>query len=153
MNESSFWKSLQRGLKGKHRRFTRHTDTTEGIPDVSYTIKRLEVTLNAGSITINKSYSGWIELKHTLKYPLRPTTIIRCHHFTMAQKLFIWNEIDCGGRAFILWRIEKDIYLIHGNDAQKVGNSTKEELASCAIKVWNYRSKELYTELLEELKR
>jgi hypothetical protein len=141
MKESTFAKAIRKGVKRKGIRWTRHEDRQEGIPDVSYTI------------LCSYGASGWIEIKHTLKYPVRPTTIIRCHHFTMAQKLFIWNEISCGGRAFILWRIEKDIYLIHGNDAQKVGNSTKEELASCAIKVWNYRSPALYDELLEELKR
>lgn len=150
MKESTWWKSLLPKLQRPGTRFTRHEDRSAGILDVSYTIK---VFQRDTLVLFDYSVSGWLELKYSPRYPVKETSIIPLRHFKMAQKLFIWKELDCGGRAFILWRIAKDIYLFRGDVANKLGSSIRSELASCATKVWNYRDAGLYDELLEELKK
>lgn len=104
MKESSFWRSLKKGLEkaSNNKIFLQRIEDkfAKGIPDVHYCYG---------------GESGWIELKWLAKYPKK----ITCKHFTAHQKLWLfnyWNNYH--GRSWLLLRIKKDTYLIPGYAVQ-----------------------------------
>lgn len=81
---------------------------------------------------------GVIELKWKKKWPVRPTTIIRCAHFTPQQKVMLARRWHKGGNAYLLSQIDQDWLLFSGDVAAKIyGKSNRAELEEAALAVWH----------------
>lgn len=118
MREATFWRAIKTGLKNaaNNQLFLQRVDA-QNVPDVYYSIH---------------GYCGWIELKYIPKYPTRQFSI---KHFTPGQKLWLKQYKKHLGTAWVLIRVEKDIYLIDAMHADNI-QLKKEHLLKIAFVVW-----------------
>lgn len=125
MKESSFWRSFKKGLTstGTNLFIQRHEDRcTPGIPDVSI--------LYCGKTT-------WLELKYLKRWPRNLHTNVKIKHFTAAQKCWLKHYSKCGGNAWLLLRVYKDVFIIHPQILQEEKDLTYYHL-NFAKPGWNY---------------
>ena len=96
--ESTFWQTLSKGMRGRWHA-QRHEDVAGvGIPDVSYGLRGAD---------------GWLELKVLPDWPVRPSTIVRIHHFTSAQRAWLKLRGSAGGgRCFLFLRVQDEFLLL-----------------------------------------
>lgn len=118
--ESDLWRLVKAGFKTVpyHSRLIRIESTVgAGLPDIIY--------------CIDKSVTGWIELKYLPSWPKRSSTIIKLRHFTPVQRLFFKKAADWGDRVHMLLRIEDDIMLLTAQEAlYNINFLTKYELTA-----------------------
>lgn len=94
---------------------------------------RVENSISEGLPDINYVH-GWVELKHVPRFPVRPTTTVKCRHFTKEQRAFLKRREANGGKAFLLIKIEDYWALFKGAvAADKIGKITKSEFPLYAL--------------------
>lgn len=111
MNESTFKGKIKRlhpTLKFQH---IESATTGVGIPD-TYII----------------GTNIWIEFKYLQQWPVRPTTIVSIDHYTMAQRLWLKDQIDAGGRSMLILGVGRESLYFKGYDALIIGTLTRDEL-------------------------
>lgn len=115
MSESNMWKTLKPLFEDNGLDAHRIENKIElGTPDVNY-------------------LHGWIELKYKSKWPARGG-ILALPHFTALQRRWLDRRQKCGGRAFVLLKVNKEWILFEGATGSKVlGHLRKEELLTHAL--------------------
>lgn len=118
MSEKNFWRTIKNNadkcLKSHDFDITRHEDTTgKGVPDVSGCID---------------GDSFWAELKYLKFFPKRESTIVRIEHYTQPQKDWLYNRGEAGGNAWLLVKIDNEVFIFGHHTAQIVGAVTRERL-------------------------
>lgn len=121
MNESDFWRYLNKNMKVYWWAIRVENSVIPGTPDLWYASR------------FNNN-AGWIELKYLKKYPRK----LYIRHFTKEQK-HILKRIDQYSTSFLFIKIVNDYYLIKGDDSNKITGMTIEELKNISYAVW-YRS-------------
>lgn len=121
--ESGLWRKMRKNLlRGRWDESTRHEDTTAaGIADVSF---------------ICGGKHGWMELKRIKEWPKRPTTIVRCDHYTPEQRNFLKRKGTHGGNCWLFAQIENDHLLFDWERAQLFGTLNKEQTLKLANVAW-----------------
>lgn len=120
MSEARLWQYLLHGM-GPRWVAQRHEDKySTGIPDVSY----------------STNCHGWIELKFVAKAPVRATQPVPVPHFTAAQRNWIRQHGERGGRCFVLLQVERTFLLFSWDRAAMVGFATLSELKRSASRGW-----------------
>ena len=115
MSESNMWKALKPLFESKGLDAHRIENKIElGTPDVNY-------------------LHGWIELKYKSKWPVRGG-ILTVPHFTELQRRWLDRRQKCGGRAFVLLKVNKEWILFEGSTGAKtLGYIQKDELLKHAL--------------------
>lgn len=115
MSESNMWKSLKPLFEDNGLDAHRIENKIElGTPDVNY-------------------LHGWIELKYKSKWPVRGG-ILKVEHFTELQRRWLDRRQKCGGRAFVLLKVNKEWILFEGSTGAKtLGYLQKDELLKHAL--------------------
>jgi len=104
---------------------TRHEDKfNSGIADVSF---------------ICGGNHGWVELKQLDKWPVRPSTIVRCKHYTTQQRHFLKAKGEHGGNTWLFVKIGRDYLLMHHGPAQLFGTMTSFETRFRSFGQWRNR--------------
>lgn len=132
--ESQFWASIRPAFREGHA--TRvENPACPGTPDVNWCVRGVE---------------GWIELKSIRKPPARPTTIVRCRHYTQEQKIWLTERKKAGGRVHLLVKIGKRYMLFSSRESfERFGSVPMGVLAKLAQATWLDRLDK--QELIEEL--
>lgn len=138
MSEATLWNRLRDKMipdfwSSAHRHEDRISD---GIADVSF---------------CQDGYHGWMELKHLHDWPVRPTTVVRCKHYTDEQRMFLKDKGEGGGNTWLFAQIAGDHVLLDYRNAQAFGTVTKEELIAISQGFWEHRLN--YEELAIQLRR
>ncbi len=113
MNESG----VKRKFKALYNKvFIQHIEsptTGEGIPD---------------TYICDNGFIAWAEFKYVARWPVRKG-ILRIDHYTMAQRLWLKNNIDNGGNSILILGVgTKEILYFHQLDALVVGTLTEKDL-------------------------
>lgn len=114
MSESSFWNLLRTkiGMVGHFERV--ENAVGDGTPDVSYCISGVE---------------GWIELKSRTKAPARTTTSVFIEKgLRDSQVGWAKTRLRHGGNIWILARVGRMSYLVHGEHCEVFNTWTLAEL-------------------------
>lgn len=99
----------------------------------------IENAVSAGTPDLN-FVGGWVELKCLKAWPKRPTTPLRCEHFTQQQRRWLCRRARAGGAVFVLLKVGREWYLFDGETASDhLGRSTREELFEIALGAWPKR--------------
>lgn len=110
MSEQSFWRSIERVLKSmRDERFSR-----DGCDDQVHW-QRFEDKFGHGIPDLNICVDGrevWIELKQLDRLPVRDTTRVRVG-LRSDQALWLRRRIKSGGRAFVVAKIGREIYIFN----------------------------------------
>lgn len=115
MSESNMWKALKPLFESK-----------------GFDAHRIENKIELGTPDVNYLH-GWIELKYKSKWPARGGILI-VPHFTELQRRWLDRRQKCGGRAFVLLKVNKEWILFEGATGAKVlGHLRKEELLTHAL--------------------
>lgn len=61
---------------------------------------------------------GWLELKAVDRWPVRDVPL-RIEHFTRQQRVWLQRRWHCGGRAYLLVRVGRDIVMLDGCKAAR----------------------------------
>lgn len=94
---------------------------------------RIENVVDLGTPDINITH-GWIELKYVAEWPKRTNTILRIHHFTPQQRVWLRRRWVAGGGAFFLLKIADEFLLFDGETAYQVGKLlTREQCYATAL--------------------
>ena len=120
--ESGLWKYLKRGMTGRWDAQRHEDETTPGIPDVSFGLKKVQ---------------GWIELKALDSWPARDRTPVRFKHLTEYQRRWLKKRGEAGGRCWLFVRVERMYLLIHWSNVQYVGELPREDLINLAHASWH----------------
>ncbi len=95
----------------------------------------VENPANPGTPDVNY-VEGWLELKWKERWPPMGG-VLRIPHFTPQQKIWLRRRSRKGGCAYLLLNVAKDWLLFDGEDASiAIGEGTKDELFSIAIRTW-----------------
>ena len=89
MSESNMWKALKPLFESK-----------------GFDAHRIENKIELGTPDVNYLH-GWIELKYKSKWPVRGG-ILTVPHFTELQRRWLDRRQKCGGRAFVLLKVNKE---------------------------------------------
>ncbi len=112
MAESRFWKSLKKRIPGH--------------------VMRVENSCMPGTPDVNICQSGrdfWVELKDKDSFPKRPTTrVFGDEGLRPDQILWIKTRVRAGGEVYILGKVEDAIFCLHGQEAERFNDFTREEL-------------------------
>ena len=103
--EKALWRWLREGTKGKPCH-----------------LQRVENSLARGVLDVEGCINGvafWLELKAG-PAPARDTSLVQCEPLKDRQREFIRRRLDVGGRAWVLYRVGRDVYLIHGMSAAAI---------------------------------
>lgn len=81
---------------------------------------------------------GWIELKATEAWPVRPTTIVRLDHdLNDAQRIWLTKRRKAGGGAWVMLTVGRDWLLFDGEVAARIlGRVTRSDLEAATIAQW-----------------
>lgn len=109
------WKPLRRALKRTLLLKRLENKLGSGLPDVFY---------------CSKGVSGFLELKHLKGWPVREETTTALG-ISAAQKLWLWELHDAGGKGFVFVRIGEEWLLIPV--CAGLGEATRAEWMSRAI--------------------
>lgn len=120
MLESQLRKNVVKLLKPLHAFAVENGMCCPGTPDVNCSI-------------------GWIELKATKNWPVRPSTIVSLDHpLSPQQRIWLLHRHRSGGKAWVLLWIGGDWVLFSGETAAAhLGRTTKQEMLEDAIAVWH----------------
>jgi hypothetical protein len=113
--ESVLWNYIRDHVEETH--FVRVENLVHpGTPDVSY---------------CHVGYEGWMELKYRPTYPKDPIKTIAFGDdgLRVDQKIWIDDRVMNGGVVWIVAGIEKDVYFVHGRNAQRFNAWTVRELS------------------------
>ena len=125
MSEANMWRTMRERMHPYWDECTRHEDKfNSGIADVSF---------------VCGGEHGWIELKQMDKWPVRPSTIVRCKHYTPQQRNFLVNKGGHGGNAWLFVKIGRDYLLFHWQQAIKFGELNTAETRALALGIWHNR--------------
>ena len=90
-----------------------------GVPDVAY-------------------INGWIELKWLRDWPKRVDTIVRIHHYTQQQRIWLRRHWELGGNSWLLLQVKREWLLFDGPTAyMHVGNLDRLDLTNHAMRYWD----------------
>jgi hypothetical protein len=97
----------------------------------------VENACGSGTPDINFS-GGWLECKQLPRWPKKPSTTVKIHHFTPQQRLFLKNRIKAGGFADVCLKVGRDWFLINGKDAANFlgKTATREDIENLSY-FWN----------------
>ena len=90
-------------------------------------LQRVENCLSRGNPDVEGCIDGvsfWLELKAG-PCPAKETSKVSCEPLKTPQRRFIRQRLAAGGQAWILYRVDREVYLIHGEDAEKVRNQPR----------------------------
>ncbi len=106
MTEKKAWEWLRDGVKGMTGLHLQRVESSvaQGVPDVEGCIR--------GS-------AFWMELK-AAREPATDTSLVICEPLKERQLQFIERRLKAGGNVWILYRVGRRVYLIHGKDAAQV---------------------------------
>lgn len=125
MSESALWRTMRKRMNPHWNEATRHEDKfASGIADVSF---------------VCGGYHGWMELKQIDAWPKRASTIVRCKHYTDAQRIFLKNKGRYGGHTWLFVKIARHYLLFNWTEAQDFGTLNKEDTLKLAGFVWHNR--------------
>lgn len=110
-------------MRGRWRAQRLEDKLSEGIPDLCYAIK-------------GQRGLGFIELKHQHAWPKRTTTPLRLKRYTQEQRIWLRCMGAWADRCFLLLQVDREYFIFHWPEAQKVGELTREELYECARATW-----------------
>ena len=115
MSETAFWRDeIRPSLKSFGILHRVENSIEEGMPDVVYCLRRTKED--------GPGISGWIENKHVIKWPSRPSSILRFKRFTQEQADWLYDWSRIGGKACILAKVGKDYFLMSGLLARELRN-------------------------------
>ena len=115
MSESNMWKALKPLFESK-----------------GFDAHRIENKIELGTPDVNYLH-GWIELKYKSKWPVRGG-ILKVEHFTELQRRWLDRRQKCGGRAFVLLKVNKEWILFEGSTGAKtLGYLQKDALLEQAL--------------------
>jgi hypothetical protein len=79
-------------------------------------------------------HGGWIEVKRTVEWPVRATTVVSLDHdLTLEQRIWIKRRSAVGGTVWVLVQIDKAYLLFRGMDAvELIGKANQKELIAGA---------------------
>jgi hypothetical protein len=123
MSEGSLWKKLRKNMVPRHwDEATRHEDKLQkGIADVSF---------------CQSGNHGWIELKHSDLWPIRPATIVRLPHYHDDQRNFLRDKGSAAGNTWLFLQVDRDHLLFDWSAADLVGKVNTSELEALAYRTW-----------------
>jgi hypothetical protein len=108
MNESGFWSTIKRNW--------------DKLPELH--LIRIEDRCGIGVPDVNGCYRStefWCELKHLDAFPKRTTTVVKIHHYTAEQRLWLRKRGQVGGKVWLLAQVGKEVFLFDWQVAQRVG--------------------------------
>ena len=122
-SETSLWACFKKNMRDTGE-FDRHEDKLNlGVPDVSYVM--------TGGVS-----TGWIELKHVHKPPVRPDTLFSIKHFTKEQKAWLMRRGSAGDNCWLLLQVDRGYYLFNHGGAQYINLLIWEMTKAMAVKSW-----------------
>lgn len=139
MNENDLWTWLRDVvLPLGHYSRIESANTAPGHPDVAYQIDR--------------HCSGTLELKYqgrNAKIPFRDSK----KGMRDSQLAWIKKNLKHKGNVYVVAETVPDIFVIHGNEAEEINGSTRENLHKISIAVLNRDDPEKAAELLDNILR
>lgn len=119
MSERSVVRRLVADLRRRGAHVQRIEDAVSaGIPDVNFCVHGRE---------------GWVEVKWRSHWPRRPDTPVRTT-LSAIQTMWIEDRRRAGGRAWVLLQVERDVFLVDGNEAGELRNGlTRDQLRAVAV--------------------
>lgn len=122
-SETALWKCFKKNMQ-PYGTYDRHEDKLNlGVPDVSY-------------VMFNGICSGWIELKHAHKYPVRSTTDFKLSHYTQDQRNWLRRRGTAGDDCWLLLQVNRDYWLFDWHGAQQVGRWPWVQTSRYAVRGW-----------------
>ncbi len=134
MTESTLRQNVNRLLRKMHRDpISIENSAYPGTPDVNYA-------------------DGWIELKSLDRWPPRESSIVRPHHLTQQQKVWLRRRWRISHNAWLLLSVGREWLLFDGETAfHKVGSSSRSDLIEVAFFTWMRQpSAEEFVEILDQ---
>jgi len=104
MSEPSLWQRTRDNLKPFGRLVRVENPIDPGTPDVCYCLRRLP--------TMPKGATGWIELKHVHKWPVRSATALVINELTREQVDWHTFWALAGGTSWCLLQVDRTILLL-----------------------------------------
>lgn len=112
--------------------------TCAGFPDLHY--------------QLGQNQCGTIELKHNARNRTTPFVDGK-KGMRDSQLMWIRKNLECWGNVFVIAEAPPDIFVIHGNEAEEINGSTRENLHKISIAVLNRDDPEKAAELLDNILR
>lgn len=139
MNENNLWEWLRDVALplGQYSRIE-SANTAPGFPDVDY--------------QIGQNQCGTLELKYNgrnAKIPFRDSK----KGMRDSQLAWIRKNLENWGNVYVIAEAVPDIFVIHGNEADEINGSTRENLHKISVAVLNRDDPEKAAELLDNILR
>jgi hypothetical protein len=118
--ERDLWQLVSKVMSNRWHA-TRHEDRwAEGIPDVSYGIRR---------------YNGWLELKSIDTWPKKSEVPVNIG-LSPEQRSWLSNRQVAGGHCYLLLAVGNQEFLLFNRFGQ-LGSLTRVELRAEAVRIWS----------------